>query len=103
MKIYRSLQLTTPQMQQLTALWRSWCRRRAALSYKLSTSVRGLLGILPTKSMLPMHILQPFFLDETQHKDEIDHACTLKQRHQQRSPPSGGQGVQGGASRSVHL
>ena len=87
MRIYRSLQLTTPHMQQLAARWGSWCRRRAALSSKLTTSIRNLLDMLPTKRMLPMRIIEPLCIDSPHHPTEdSDTACMTKQYHDHAAP-----------------
>ena len=71
MRLYRSLQLTTSQMQQLAARWRSWCRRRAALFFKLNTSMLELLEILPAKRMLPTRIIKAFCIDSPHHQQRM--------------------------------
>ena len=87
MRLYRSLQLTTPHMKQLAARWLSWCRRRAALSFRLTTSMDTMLEILPTKRMLPMHLVEPFCLDYPHiPTEDADTACMTKQCHDHAAP-----------------
>lgn len=79
MKTYSSLQLRPLQTQQLAARWHSWCRRRAALSHKLASALHALQQHLPSKLILPMHLIHPFTSDAEnpvqQQLDPLTHAC----------------------------
>lgn len=58
MRLYKVLQLSTPQKEQLSALWRSWCQRREALSCKLAAALVLLEKNLPGLHSLPVGILR---------------------------------------------
>ena len=65
-------------MHKLKARWHSWCRRRAALSYKLNITMHALLKVLPTKRMLPMHIVEPFGTNKAADEIRTDDASMLQ-------------------------
>lgn len=57
MRLYGNLRLSQHQKEQLASLWRSWCRRRAALSHKLMAAVGVLQSTLPNQSTLPSSLM----------------------------------------------
>ena len=76
--LYRTLQLSSTQMQKLAARWHRWCRRRAAFSYKLTTTMHALLKALPTKHMLPVHTFEQFCSQQPADEIRADDACSLQ-------------------------
>ena len=56
-RLFTLLQLSPTQKEQMAGRWRSWCRRRAALSHTLVAAVGVLQDVLPSQCTLPPSLM----------------------------------------------